>query len=194
MAIPRFPRRYFSLAAVSATGSQVPAMVREWPRNSAITTIARSDADVVDAGPSVARDFARGRNQNVAEFAGPDESDVALCRDGALVVRVAGKGERRVREQEDEAAMGNALAVDHVRLDRHRHRRLAGLDLDDLHAETLAGVVFLPHRIRAGACEVLGRKRGLDVHFGLPVVGLVEQASWSQRKSCGATPGVSTRP
>jgi hypothetical protein len=28
----------FYLDSLSATGSQVPAMVREWPRNSAITT------------------------------------------------------------------------------------------------------------------------------------------------------------
>ena len=33
-----FPSRYFCVAALSALGSHVPAMVREWPRNSAITT------------------------------------------------------------------------------------------------------------------------------------------------------------
>ena len=64
-----------------------------------------------------------------------------------------------------------------------RKRGLARLDLDDLHAETLAGVVVLPHRIGAGARqivgrEILGRKRGLDVHCGLPLsAGLLEQAS-----------------
>ena len=38
--------------------------------------------------------------------------------------------------------MGDALAVDHVRLHRHGERRLARLDLDDLHAEALARVVL----------------------------------------------------
>jgi hypothetical protein len=68
---------------------------------------------------------------------------------------VAGKGERRIRQEKDEAAMGDLLAVDHVRLDSHRQRRFAGLDLQDLHAETLAGVVFLPHRLAAGAREIV---------------------------------------
>jgi len=52
--------------------------------------------------------------------------------------------------------MGDPLAVHHVRLDRHGQDGFAGLDLNDLHAETLAGVVFLPHRIRAGAREIVG--------------------------------------
>src|SRR5260370_14054971 len=64
--------------------------------------------------------------------------------------------------------MGDAVAVDHMRLDCHRQRGFACLDLQDLHAETLAGVVFLPHRIGAGAREIIGRKRGLDVHRALP--------------------------
>ena len=42
-----------------------------------------------------------------------------------------------------------------------------GLISQDLHAEALAGVVFLPHRLGAGAREIVGRKRGLDVHRGV---------------------------
>ena len=126
--------------------------------------VAGGDADVVDPGPPAARDFARGRDQHVAELARPDEGDVALRCDRALIVRVAGKGEGGIGQQEDEAAMGDALAVDHVRLHRHRQRGLPGPDLDNLHAEALAGVVFLPHRVRAGAREFVGRKR--DVHSG----------------------------
>ena len=149
--------------------------------------VAGGDADVVDSGPAAARNFPRGRDQHVAELARPDEGDVALRGDRALVAGVAGKGEGGIGQQEDEAAMGDALAVDHVRRNRHRQRRLAGLDLDNLHAEALAGVVFLPHRIRAGAGEVVGRKR--DVHSGMPALrdgsttfspcahGPVEQAS-----------------
>jgi hypothetical protein len=64
--------------------------------------------------------------------------------------------------------MGDAVAVDHVRLDRHRQGGFARLDPQDLHAETLGGVIFLPHRIGAGARQIVGRKGGLDVHCGLP--------------------------
>ena len=125
------------------------------------------DADIVNPGASGPRDFPRGRDQPVAELARPDEGDIALGCDRALVVGVAGKGEGGIRQREDEAAMGDAMAVDHVRLDRHRQRRFAGPDLKDLHAEALAGVVFLPHGVGAGAREVVGRERGLDVHRGI---------------------------
>src|SRR6478752_6259952 len=45
----------------------------------------------------------------------------------------------------------------HMRQNRHGQRGLARLDLQDLHAETLAGVVFVPHRLGAGAREIVGR-------------------------------------
>src|SRR5260370_1156903 len=127
-----------------------------------------ADAHIVNPGPSGSRDFPRRRDQPVAELARSDEGDVALRRARALVMGIAGKGERRIRQQENEAAMGDAIPVDHLRLDRHRQDGFACLDPQDLHAETLAGVVFLPHRIRAGAREIVGRKRGLDVHCVLP--------------------------
>jgi hypothetical protein len=50
------------------------------------------DANVIDAGSSAARYFARGRDQAIAELTRPDEGDVALGRDDALVMGVAGKG------------------------------------------------------------------------------------------------------
>ena len=52
--------------------------------------------------------------------------------------------------------MRDALSVDHVRLHRHRQGRPARPDLGYLHAEALAGVVFPPHRVRAGAREIIG--------------------------------------
>ena len=78
------------------------------------------DAHIVNAGTSGSRDFPRHSDHPLAELARPDEGDVALGRDRALVVGVAGKGERRIRQEKDEAAMGDLMAVDHVRLDRHR--------------------------------------------------------------------------
>src|ERR1700758_4233789 len=94
----------------------------------------------------------------------PGRMKVMLRCAGALVVAVAGKGKGGIGERKDEAAMGDALAVDHVRLDRHRQRRLARLDLDDLHAEAAAGLVTLPHRMGAGARDILRRQSGLYVH------------------------------
>ena len=91
-----------------------------------------------------------------------------MRRDSALVAGIAGKSERRIRQQKDKAAMGDTVAVDHIRLDRHGQRGFARLDLQDLHAETLAGVVFVPHCVGAGAREIIRRERGLDVHGRRP--------------------------
>src|SRR6201991_2100269 len=77
--------------------------------------IAGRDADVVDSGPSTARNFPRRRDQYIAELPRTDEGNVALRGDRTLVAGVAGKGEGGIGQQEDEAAMGNALSVDHVR-------------------------------------------------------------------------------
>jgi hypothetical protein len=119
--------------------------------------ITDADTDIVNPGAPGSRNFPRRRDQPIAELARPDEGDVALRGDGALVVGIAGKGERRIRQQEDKAAMGDAVAVDHMRQNRHRQGGFAGLDLQDLHAETLAGVVFVPHRLGAGAREIVER-------------------------------------
>ena len=119
--------------------------------------IAGRDLHIVDPGAAAARNFARTRNQHVAELARLDEGDVALRRDRLLVMAVAGKGEGGIGECEDEAAMGDALAVHHVRLHGHGQRRAARPDLDDLHAEPGGRIVLLPHRVRAGARQILGR-------------------------------------
>jgi hypothetical protein len=57
------------------------------------------DAHIVNSGTPGARDFPRGRDQEVAELARPDEGDVALRGNRAFVMGVAGKGERRIRQQ-----------------------------------------------------------------------------------------------
>src|SRR6202163_892497 len=59
------------------------------------------DAHIVNSGTPGARYFPRGRDQEVAELARPDEGDVALRGNRALVMGDAGKGERRIRQQED---------------------------------------------------------------------------------------------
>jgi hypothetical protein len=62
------------------------------------------DAHIVNPGTSGSRDFPCRRCQPITELARPDEGDVALRGDRALVMGVAGEGECRIRQQEDEAA------------------------------------------------------------------------------------------
>src|ERR1700749_5084950 len=66
--------------------------------------ISAGDRYVVNARTSVARDFAGLGDQPVAELARADEGDVALRRDDPFVISVAGKGECRIRQRENEAA------------------------------------------------------------------------------------------
>src|SRR5450759_595425 len=140
------------------------------------------DAHIVDPGASGSRDFPRRRDQPVAELARPDAGDVALRRDRALVMGVAGKGEGRIRQREDEAAMGDAAPVEHFGLDGHRQDGFAGPDLQDLHAETLAGVVLLPHRIGTGARESSGESVALTFTAVSPPVSIAAFRSGSEAK------------
>src|SRR6516165_10326451 len=96
------------------------------------------DAHVVNPGTAGSRDFPSGGHQGVAELARPDKGYVALRSDRALVVGVASECKSRIRERENEAAMGDAMSVDHVRLDGHCQHGLASFHLQDLHAKTLA--------------------------------------------------------
>ena len=114
---------------------------------------------------SASRDFPGRRGKAVTEFAGTDKGNVALRRDRALIVRVAGKRKSRIRQRENEAAVGDAVPVHHARENRHAQDGFAGPDLHDLHSEAFAGVVFPPHRVRARARQILTRKRSLDVHW-----------------------------
>src|SRR5262245_13324411 len=158
--------------------------------------LSHGDANVIDAGASTARDLARGGNELVAELARRDEGDVALRGDRAVVVAIAGKGEGGIGEREDEAAMGDALAVYHFWLDHHRQRRAAGADFDDLHAETARGVVFLPHRVRAGARESSGDNVAFTFTCPLPELYRARfTASFLDLFQSGReAPEVSTRP
>ena len=126
------------------------------------------DTHVVDSGAPGSRDFPRGRDQEIAELAGQDKRDIALRGDRAFVMGVAGKRECRISQREDKTAMGDAMSIHHVRQNLHRQNSFPGFDLEELHAETLAGVVFLPHGLRACACQIIGRERGFEVHCAGP--------------------------
>jgi hypothetical protein len=54
--------------------------------------IVDGDAHIINPGTSGSRNFPSLRYQPVTELAGPDEGDIALRRDRALVMGVAGKG------------------------------------------------------------------------------------------------------
>src|SRR5262245_60273639 len=76
--------------------------------------IARGHAHVVDARAAAAGNLPRLGHEPVAELARLDEGDLTLRRDHALIVRIAGERKGGIGEREDEAAMSDALAVDHV--------------------------------------------------------------------------------
>ena len=67
--------------------------------------------------------------------------------DRGAVVAVAGEGERRIGEREDEAAVAGAVAVEHVGAHRHAQPRVARPHLLDHHAQALRGAVALEHRV-----------------------------------------------
>src|SRR6476469_8922467 len=132
------------------------------------------DADVVTPGTAAAREFPCGRDQLVAQLGGLDEGDLALRRDRALVARIASESKGGVGEQENEPAMRDALAVHHIRPHDHGQGCLSGSDIDDLHAKPGTRIVRRPHGVGAGTRNLVGRKRGCDVHYGLPVAQPVE--------------------
>ena len=78
-----FPQIVIFVWCRSATGSQVPGDGAGMAAKLGDHDVADGDAHIVDAGTAAARNFARGRDQHVAELARPDEGDVALRRDRA---------------------------------------------------------------------------------------------------------------
>ena len=133
----------------------------------------------------------RGRGQPVAAAAGRQVGDRRLLRDRALVVAVAGEGEGAVGEGEDEAAMGDAVAIQHVVGDGHGERRLAGCDPLDPHAEALRGRSPLPtspRRRPRPAPAATGRKRqGQRSSAGELRLALLEEGGDALRivRQCG---------
>ncbi|MPM02833.1 hypothetical protein SDC9_49088 [bioreactor metagenome] len=113
------------------------------------------DADVVDPRAPLARDFARGRGQPVADMDGDQIGHAAMLRHGALVVAVAGEGEGAVGEGEDIAAMAVAVTVRHRLGDGHRQPGGARRDLLEGHVQPLARRIVGPHRRGRGLGKLL---------------------------------------
>src|SRR6185312_13139521 len=101
--------------------------------------------DIVDAAASSTGALTRHGDQRLAALRRADEMNLGTGRDGDLVARVAGEGERAVREREDQPAMAEVMAVDHVVAHRHAHAGEAGADLLEHHAERARRLVGVVH-------------------------------------------------
>ena len=101
-------------------------------------------ADVVNAAALGAPHFARGRDEPRPLPRRLQIADRAMLGDAALVVAVAGVGEGRVGEQEDETAVADAVAVGHRPGHDHRQRSLTRPDRLEAHAVLPGGDVLRP--------------------------------------------------
>src|SRR5947209_18170144 len=86
------------------------------------------DLDVVDSGAAADAALLRDGRQYIAFVRRRDEIDRAARRHRRQVVAVAGKGERAIGEREDEAAVADGVAVQHVLANRHRQLSATGAD------------------------------------------------------------------
>ena len=81
--------------------------------------------------------------------------DLAAYGPAHAVSRVAGMGERAVRERKNYAAVAGAMTVDHVITNHHRQFCIAGPDVIDDHAEHSGAAIVLMHCLTASMCERL---------------------------------------
>jgi AcrR family transcriptional regulator len=109
--------------------------------------VVAGDGDVVEAVAAVAGADAALGCQDVAEPGGGDEDDVGAGRDGDRAPAVAGTGEGRVGQREDDPAVADAVPVDHVVADAQAGAGPAVAVLDQLDAEHRAGGVGGHHRL-----------------------------------------------
>src|SRR5690606_23171372 len=116
-----------------------------------------ANGDVVHAAAAVANSLGGGGFQQVPLADGTDEGDLRACCDGGGPVTVAGAGERRVGEQEDVAAVGDAVPVDHGLGDAHPSPGEAVGRFHQFDAECSGSAVVVEHRV----CRV---RRCLCVH------------------------------
>ena len=136
-----------------------PPISRLWPTKVATTVAPLGPATVTSTSYTPERALAAalggGRGEHVAEVGRGAEADLGAGGDRTPVVAVAGEREGRVGQGEGEAAVADGVAVDHVLAHGHPDHRPTGADLDDLHAERLAGPVAGPHRRRRGLGDLL---------------------------------------
>ena len=120
-----------SAAAPAELGHDIPGLI--------------DDGDVVDAGPPAQRALDSGRAQGLPGVRRLEEGDVGTRRQGHGDVVVAGDRERGVGEREDEAAVGDVVAVHHVVAQQHRDDRVAEVVTLDDHPERGGCAIALHH-------------------------------------------------
>ena len=112
--------------------------------------------DVIDAVPP-AQDALDGLgDQHLTEPHRAEKGDKTMLRHGAPVAGVAGEGEGAVGQRKNKPAMASAVPVDHVGADGHGEARETRGDRLKRHAERLTRPVVAPHRLGAGARQIVG--------------------------------------
>src|SRR5262249_30849182 len=91
--------------------------------------------------------------------------NTALLRHRAKAIGVAGEGQGAIRQRENEAAVAQAVPIDHAFGQRHGELGPPGTYLQNFHAEALAGLVLGPQGLRTEAGD-FGR---LSRHALLPL-------------------------
>ena len=125
--------------------------------------VVAADRHVVEAAARPAVPLGGLGGEPLADPHRLEEGDVAAGGDRPLPVAVAGHGEGGVGEQEDEAAVGDVVAVDHVGAHRHGHRGPAGRRHGQLDADGCRCPVLRQHRVGAGGAISSGLGTRLSV-------------------------------
>src|SRR5262249_54503073 len=105
---------------------------------------------VVDPGPAEPGPQHRLGHQDVTGPGRGDEDDLGRGGHRHRPEAVAGAGERGIGQREDQAAVGDGVAVHHVLAHRHAGHRASLALLDELDAETTGRLVPGHHRVHAG--------------------------------------------
>ncbi len=114
-------------------------------------TIVPGDGDVVDPAAAVPDAFGGPSKQHIPLARRPDKDNVSAGRDRHRAVAVTGQRERGVGEQEQVAAVGDAVPVDHRPGHPHPGHRRARRRLDQLDAERTRGDIGSEHVVRGVA-------------------------------------------
>src|SRR6185312_10157828 len=134
----------------SADGSRKPC------EHGNILAVGGHDPHLINAGAAGNALLLRLGDEPVALLRRREKDDRSLLRQRVHIVRVAGIGEGRVGEQEDHAAMGERVAVEHVRAYRHRRTRIPGPRLLQ-HDAQRAACAFAFVQVLGGAARQLVR-------------------------------------
>ncbi len=114
-------------------------------------TVVPGDGDVVDPAAAVPNALGGPGKQHIPLARRPDKDNVPAGRDRHRAVAVTGQRERGVGEQEQIAAVGDAVTVDHRLGYPHPGHRRPRRRLDQLDAERTRGGIGSEHVVRGVA-------------------------------------------